>query len=130
MTNKEIERKAIKEVIKYEKQKKRKPEIVPQGNGYDIKSSGRCIEVKGCKKEVRGWRMFEHNCFEALQKAKRYFVYIVEKLETHKPELYIIPCSAIIRHLKLKPVWQINLPVKEMRKWRRPLNHDNTRGRE
>jgi len=65
MTNKEIAGKAIKKVIKYEKQNKRKPEIVRQGKGYDIKSSGRCIEVKGCKKEVGGFRFFQHNCFEA-----------------------------------------------------------------
>jgi len=126
MTNKEIERKAIRVVMEYEK--KRKPEEVKR-KGYDIISSGRCIEVKGCKKEVGGWRMFQHNCFEALQKEKSYFVYIVQKLKTRQPELYIIPRRDIIRHLKPRIEWDINLPVKQMHKWRAYLNDNRPRRR-
>ena len=122
MTNKQIEQKAIKKVKDYEyKRTRRESKQVQQGNGFDIISSGRCIEVKGCKGKVGGWRMFEHSCFEALQEKNRYFVYIVEKLETRRPELYVIPRKDIIRHLKLKSVWQINLPVREMHKWKKDL---------
>ncbi len=127
MTNKEIERKAIRVVMKYEE--KRKPGRIPEEvkrKGYDIKSNGRCIEVKGCKKEVGGWRMFQHNCFEALQKEKNYFVYIVQKLKARQPELYIIPRRDIIRYLKPRIEWDINLPVKEMKKWKESLNNKRT----
>jgi hypothetical protein len=120
MTNKEIERKAIEKVIEYEGNHGRKKAEEVHGKGYDIISSGRCIEVKGVGGKAGGWRMFEHTCFEALQKEKKYFVYIVENLKTDAPELYIIPRSDIIRHLKLRIVWQINLPAKEMRnKWKK-----------
>lgn len=130
MTNKEIARKAIKEVIKYEHNKGRKnAKEVQQGKGYDIISSGRCIEVKGVAGRVRGWRMFEPNCFKTLQKEEKYFVYIVENLKADQPEFYIVPRSDIIRHLKLKIVWQLNLPAKEMRKWRKSLNDNRIRRR-
>ena len=120
MTNKEIERKAIEKVIEYEGNQGRKKAEEVHGKGCDIISSGRCIEVKGVGGKAGGWRMFEHTCFEALQKEKKYFVYIVENLKTDAPELYIIPRSDIIRHLKLRIVWQINLPAKEMRnKWKK-----------
>ena len=120
MNNKEIGQKAIRKVMKFEKYKKRKPKI-QQGKGYDIKSSGRCIEVKGCEKAVGGWRKFEPTCFKALQKESNYYIYVVEQLRTHRPKLYIIPRSGIIRFLQPRIEWQINLPVKKMRKWRTPL---------
>jgi len=120
MTNKEIERKAIKEAIKYEKQKKRKPEEVRQGKGYDIISSGRKIEVKGVGRKNPGWVSFQHNCFNALQEEKKYFVYIVKIPKVGRPEIiYVIPRKDIFRHLRLKMVWEIALPVGEMLKWKK-----------
>lgn len=130
MNNKGIEEKAIAQVMKYEVGRKRKPKKIKQGKGCDILSSGRHIEVKGVGSKNPGWVTFQDGCFKALQKEKRYFVYIVTNLKSGQPELHEINRNNIIRNLRHKITWEIRLPVKEMQKWRRPLNHNKTRGTE
>jgi hypothetical protein len=128
MTNKEIERKAIAVVMEYEGPK-RKPAEIKQGKGYDISSNGRFIEVKGTGKKKLGFVTFQPGCHRALEKKRRYFVYVVTNLKAGRPELYVINRNNIKEHLKRKTTWEIRLPVKEMQKWKRHLNHDKNRGR-
>ena len=50
MDNKETQRRAIKIAMDFEKSQKRKPKNISEkqsGNGYDIESGSRKIEVKG-----------------------------------------------------------------------------------
>ncbi|MCK4224804.1 MAG: DUF3883 domain-containing protein [candidate division Zixibacteria bacterium] len=130
MTNKEIELKAVREVIKYEHDiRRKKAKAVKQGKGYDIISRGRCIEVKGTRKKNPRWVSFQHNCFEALQKEKSYFVYIVKILKAGQPEFYVIPRKDVIKHLRLKWSWELKLPVKEMQKWNILKQHKNRKKR-
>lgn len=130
MNNRGTEEKAIAEAMKYERKGKRKPKEIKQGEGYDISSRGRQIEVKGVGSKNPGWVTFHPNCFKALQKEKKYFVYIVANLKARQPELYVISRNDIIRHLRPKITWEIILPVKEMRKWKKCLNHNRTGKRE
>ena len=117
MNKRGIEKKAITKAKEYESERKRKPKEIKQGKGYDIFSSGRCIEVKGLGRKNPGWVSFDHNCFEALQKEEKYFVYIVTNLKAGQPELYVVPRKDILSHLRLKIKWEIRLPVEEMKKW-------------
>lgn len=130
MTNKEIELKAVAKTLEYEVSNKRKPKEIKQGKGYDVFSNGRCIEVKGSGRKNPGFVTFQDGCFKALKKKKRYFVYIVTNLKTGQPEFHEINRNNIMKNLRRKTTWEIRLPVKEMQKWRKPLNHDKTRGRE
>jgi hypothetical protein len=121
-----IEKKAIAKAMKYERERKRKPKEIKQGKGYDILSSGRRIEVKGVGGKNPGWVTFQDGCFKALQKEKRYFVYIVTNLKAGQPELHEIKRNEIISNLRHKTTWELKLPIKEMQKWKRHLNNKRT----
>ncbi|HXT01795.1 MAG TPA: DUF3883 domain-containing protein [Elusimicrobiota bacterium] len=119
MTNKEIETKAVEFVIEYERKQGRTARAIKQGQGYDVESIGRKIEVKGVGKKSAGWRLMEMHHFRAIQKHMDYFVYLVEDIET-TPCLYIIPRSDVTGLLEPRIAWTLVIPSGMKATWAAP----------
>jgi|SRR3989344_1892254 len=97
-----IERKAINFVIKYERAKKRYPEDVSKKLcGYDVKSKGRYIEVKGFK-NVRYPVLSLHKSLkrQLRNKIHRYHIYIVYNID-NSPRLKILKPDIIAVNLEI-----------------------------
>lgn len=98
MSNKNTSEKALNVVIAFEKQEGRNPENVSRnGCGYDIRSDGRFIEVKGVGEDWRtyNWQSLHRTEVECLQNnAQNFYLYIVKFTNREAEEvegLYIIP---------------------------------------
>jgi transcription termination factor NusB len=90
--NKKIKERSYKLVRKYEKENGR--EVGAENyekDGYDLKSQSateiRHIEVKGSKSDAIASRWLEEKQFQNIQKDPDFFVYIVKKVFSEKPEL-------------------------------------------
>lgn len=79
-------------VIKYEVQQGRHPvDVSRKGCGYDIESSGRCIEVKGTgKKQLKDISLYKKLLEQLGEKKKDYYIYFISNIQGDAPELRII----------------------------------------
>ena len=114
MKRKSVMQQAVDFVVKYEKQKRRNPKVLPQGHGYDVESSGLKIEVKGAStpsKRTPFVRFNQYN-FNALRKENNFRLYIVCNI-SRKPELLILNRDEILKRLKFEYGWEIPLRKKD-----------------
>ena len=93
MNNQELHHKAVQLVMKYERKKGRKSNILKQGNRYDMESSGRKIEVKSSLSKKWDIELNEYN-LEAFEKEKNFYVYVVYNIAI-KPRLIILDRDTI-----------------------------------
>ena len=90
--NKKIKERSYEIVRKYEKENGREVDAENyEKDGYDLKSQGstaiRHIEVKGSESDAIASRWLEEKQFQNIQKDPDFFVYIVKKVFSEKPEL-------------------------------------------
>ena len=103
MPNK-VEDKAIDFVMKYEQKAGREPRRLPDGKSYDIKSTQRCIEVKGltCKDLPSNISIHPTILKKLRGDVSHYYIYIVYDIDI-QPKLFIMPSSIIFSHLEIDP---------------------------
>ncbi len=99
---KEVEQKAMKIVMEYEKSHGRNPKDVSRTRcGYDIESGNRCIEVKGQSSVRADWIWITPTIVRNLgKKLANYYIYIVYDIKT-KPKLKILEPDIIFKNLKI-----------------------------
>ncbi len=107
----EIEKKAIKFVENFERKQGRKPKILKQGEGYDVLSSRRYIEVKGvaASRGKAPFIIFNQYNFKALRQYKNFFLYIVYNIGAKKPQLMILKRDEILKRARFQYSWEIPL---------------------
>ncbi len=100
-----VEKRAIKAVMKFERKQGRKPvDVHLKFVGYDIKSSGRFIEVKS--RANRTPNQIAHVTIENTlirnlgTGIARYYIYLVAFSANNKARLVIIPPKVIFHNLK------------------------------
>ena len=85
LSNKEIEDRAIKAVIAFEKSEHREAkDIRRQNKSYDVHSANRIIEVKGIEKSLQksgNWRFVQQKSVQLALKEDDFYIYIVDDLE-------------------------------------------------
>lgn len=127
VTNKQIEDKAVHEVIEYEKSQSRKARDVRKDNkGYDVESSGRCIEVKGVGgifgKKQGSWFFIQPNSVQELLKNDNFWIYVVDNVapfpyaDLGNISIYTIDRDKALRYLKIKPqiTYTVAFPKKDL----------------
>ena len=122
--NKKIKERSYEIVRKYEKNNGRK---VDAGNyekdGYDLKSQSsteiRHIEVKGSKSHAIASRWLEEKQFQNIQKDPEFFVYIVKKVFSEKPEILELSPGKLkkIKFKELKHYVFTNKQLEECGPW-------------
>ncbi len=107
-----VEQKAMDIVMNYEKLQGRKPENVCRTRcGYDIKSSDRCIEVKGQSSQRAGWIWISNSITRNLGKnLSNYYIYIVYDINK-EPKLKIIDPDTIFKNLKIDTLFLLTTAV-------------------
>ena len=105
---KDIELKAVKLVLNYERKRRWKASPAKAGSGYDILSvkgkNKKFIEVKGqsaIKPRYVGFHKYTfRKVGQVSEDMEKYFLYIVYNIKK-KPKLKIIPSSLIFRNLEI-----------------------------
>lgn len=109
------EQKAINFVMVFEKQKGRNPKNVSKTRcGYDVKSSGRKIEIKAASPAAPPFVLFNQYNFGALQRENNFWLYIVYDLK-NKPKLFILNKNEILKRAKFTFSWEIPLRKKDFK---------------
>lgn|SRR3990167_6958739 len=102
---KSTESKAMKIVMNYEQKEGRKPKDVSKTRcGYDIKSKGRYIEVKGKNRgdEVPQWiDLYKKLISQLGKKIMHYYIYIAYDIDK-KPKLLIFSAADILPNLVIE----------------------------
>lgn len=100
--NLSVEQKAMKIVMEYEEKHNRNPmDVSKKKCGYDIRSRGRCIEVKGMNNKRAQWVWISNSIVRNLGKnLSRYYVYIVYNIHD-EPKLKILEPDAIFKNLQI-----------------------------
>ena len=108
----ETEKKSMEIVMEYEKKEGRNPKDVSKTRcGYDIKSRGRCIEVKGMKHKRAQWFWINNSIVRRLGKSlSKYYVYIVYNIND-KPKLKILDPNIIFKHLEIDTMFLLKTGV-------------------
>ena len=108
----DVEKKAMNIVMKYEKKQGRNPKDVSKNRiGYDIKSGGRCIEVKGQSTKRAEWIWINNTVIRKLGKEiSNYYVYIVYDINK-KPKLKILEPDVIFKNLVVDTMFKLNSKV-------------------
>ena len=122
--NKKIKERSYEIVRQYEAKNGRN---VEEGNyekdGYDLKSENttevRHIEVKGSKSDTIAWRWLEEKQFQNIQKDPEFFVYIVKKVFSEKPEILELSPGKLkkIKFKELKHYVFTNKQLEECGPW-------------
>lgn len=99
-----IEDKAVELVMKYERRQGRQPRRLKDGGCYDIKSSQRCIEVKGSsdKKCPSNILLYPSILNKLGGDISHYYIYIVYDMG-RKPKLFIMQSKIIFLNLAVEP---------------------------
>lgn len=107
--NTEVEAKAIKYVMEYEKKNNNSPVDCHNDRiGYDIKCSNKIIEVKGHTEQRIPFETLNSSNIKALENDIDYFLYIVYDINK-KPKLLIINKDFIEKNKKEKISFEIPL---------------------
>lgn len=120
MKIKEVEDRAKDFVCEHERKEGRKPKKLPpptwgKGEGYDIESSGRKIEVKGSSASWQPFVKFNQYNVKAWKKNKNFWLYVVYNIgKGKKPELRILNRNKILKERKLDYGWKIPLRKKDL----------------
>lgn len=103
-----VEKRAMKIVMEYEEKHNRNPRDVSKERcGYDIKSKGRCIEVKGMNNKRAQWVWISNSIVRTLGKnLSKYYVYIVYNI-SDEPRLKILEPDAIFKNLQIDTLFLI-----------------------
>lgn len=109
---KNVAKQAIDFVVAYEKRKGRKPEVLPEGRGYDVLSSRRKIEVKGVSHKKPPFIKFNQYNFKALQREDNFYLYIVYNIGDQS-KLLILDKNEVLRRAKFEYGWAIPLWKKD-----------------
>ena len=125
---KQVELKAIKFVMDYERKQGRNPKDVSKtGCGYDIKSNNRYIEVKGSSLNKPSFVQFNQYNFKALQKENNFYLYIIlginDKPKSDKPKAIIFNKNEILKKAIFYYYWEIRLKKADFEKAKKKLNH-------
>jgi len=119
---KEIEDKAVKFVLKYERSKNRKPKDVRSEQwGYDVESKSRKIEVKGTEADIPNKGGLHITLlprqYRALKENLDYWIYRVYNVrEEGKEKMVQIPRNEILVHLTRYTVHKLTLKSEEWKK--------------
>jgi len=99
----DIEQKAMKLVMGYERKHGRYPkDMSTTGCGYDIKSGSRLIEVKGMSHPNGDFISLYKKLLTKLGKEiSNYYIYVVYDIK-NKPKLKIIPPNTILANLEIE----------------------------
>lgn len=107
---KTIERQAMDFVMAFERNKKRNPKDVSKTKcGYDIRSKGRKIEVKGAAPLNQPFVNFNKYNIAAFKKENNLWLYIVCGLRNKKPKLIMLNKNKILKRKIVHSLWRINL---------------------
>jgi hypothetical protein len=109
---KDVELKAMKLVMEYEKAQGRNPKDVSKEKEYpfDIKSGKRCIEVKGQSSKSAGWVWLYKTTLKKLgDDVLNYYLYVIYDIKGN-PKLRIIPPKKILGSLEID--YQFLLPTR------------------
>lgn len=102
----EVEQKAVRLVMDFEKRQGRSPKNVSRA-GYDIESSGRLIEVKGMSHPTGDFIMLYKKLFVKLGRGiSNYYIYVVFDIKS-KPKLKIIPPEIILANLEIETAFSL-----------------------
>lgn len=108
-----IPEKAMEYALLYERKKGRNPKDVSKTKcGYDIKSSGRRIEVKGVRASKPGFIILSNYNFRALQREENYWLYIICNV-LDEPKVIELNKLEVLKRAKFKiewdiPIWKID----------------------
>lgn len=105
----EVEHKAMRLVMAYEKKQKRKPiDVCRSGCGYDIKSGNRCIEVKGQSSKKPDFIYLYKKTLQNLKDdTLHYYIYVVYDIQSAQPKLRILPPEKIFGNMEIEPLFLI-----------------------
>ena len=89
MTNQEVQKRAVRMAMRFEIKQNRSPKDISRaqsGEGYDIKSGMRKIEVKGFSGALPSKIVLNYYNYKAYKKNKNFWLYLVYNID-HKPQL-------------------------------------------
>ena len=122
--NKKIKERSYEIVRKYEKENGREVDAENyEKDGYDLKSQSsteiRHIEVKGSESDAIASRWLEEKQFQNIQKDPDFFVYIVKKVFSEKPEILELSPGKLkkIKFKELKHYVFTNKQLEECGPW-------------
>ncbi len=127
-SNKIIEKRAIQVVMDFERSKGRRPTDVRRNRlNYDVKSSGRIIEVKGIAKTLArsgNLRFLQSQSVQLLLTRRNFFIYIVDNLShgVEDADIYILNRKEALPFLKInKPqiAFTLQIPADERDRFKR-----------
>jgi hypothetical protein len=117
LSNKEIENRAIQAVLAFEQRKRRRAADVRSENlSYDVKSTGRIIEVKGIEKTLGvsgNWRFVQQKSVQLLLTQNNFYIYIVDNVSAG-PEnagIYVLNRRDALPFLKIAPQISFTLQI-------------------
>lgn len=117
LSNREIENRAIEAVLAFERTKRRRARDVRRDRlSYDVKSTGRVIEVKGIERTLSdsgNWRFIQQKSVQLLLTQTNFYIYIVDNL-SEGPEnagIYVLTRREALPFLKIIPQVSFTLQI-------------------
>ena len=117
LSNKEIEDRAIKAVIDFEKSEHREAkDIRRQHKSYDVHSGNRIIEVKGIEKSLQksgNWRFIQQKSVQLALKEDNFYLYIIDNLGkgVEQAGIYVLNREEALKFLRIQPQVSYSLHI-------------------
>ena len=127
LSNKEIENRAVKAVIEFERENNRQArDVRSERQSYDVKSDERFIEIKGIEKsfgDSGNWRFIQQKSVQLLLKEKMLYVYIVDNLAngSENAGIYVLTREEALPYLKIAPQvsYTLQIPARDRENYRK-----------
>jgi hypothetical protein len=95
------------------------PEVIDEGEGYDLKCGHRHVEVKGTRSATKAFVTLTGVGFDAARTDRRFEIWLITRAHTANPAVYVVPRNKVVERSRLRIQWEVPLGKERLIEYRK-----------